>query len=191
MKKIFVVDNYDSFTYNLVHYLEDLGVEVIVQRNDVLDFEQVERCDGIVLSPGPGVPEQADALKETIKRFQDSKPILGVCLGHQAIAEVFGGKLKNLEQVYHGVTGELSLTNEEPIYNALSTKPVVGRYHSWVAEKPLPAQLQITSEDENGEVMSFRHTTKNIVGVQFHPESILTPEGKSILQNWITYYVNK
>lgn len=188
--KIFVVDNYDSFTYNLVHYLEDLAAEVVVQRNNQLDFDLIDSCDAIVLSPGPGIPDEAGDLKKVIATFQDSKPILGVCLGHQAIGEVFGGTISNLSSVFHGVTGVIK-TQDNKLFQDLPSDIVVGRYHSWVVDKTLPDELIMTSVDENGEVMSIQHKEKNIVGIQFHPESILTPEGKTILKNWLTNFVSK
>ena len=188
--KIFVVDNFDSFTYNLVHYLEDLNAEVVVQRNNNLDFDIIGLCDAIVLSPGPGIPDEAGDLKKVIETFQDSKPILGVCLGHQAIGEVFGGTLRNLSKVYHGVTGDIKVTDNK-LFEGLGKEVIVGRYHSWVVNKELPASIMVTSVDENGEVMSIQHKTKNIVGIQFHPESILTPNGKQILNNWVTNFVRK
>lgn len=188
--KIFVVDNFDSFTYNLVHYLEDLAAEVVVQRNNQLDFELIKSCDAIVLSPGPGIPDEAGDLKKVITTFQDSKPILGVCLGHQAIGEVFGGSINNLSQVYHGVTGVIKTQNNK-LFQNLPTEITVGRYHSWVVNKNVPETLMVTSVDENGEVMSIQHKTKNVIGIQFHPESILTPNGKTILNNWLSNFVSK
>jgi anthranilate synthase component 2 len=188
--KIFIVDNFDSFTYNLVHYLEDLGAEVIVQRNNQLDFSMITSCDAIVLSPGPGLPDNAGDLKKVITHFQNDKPILGVCLGHQAIGEVFGGQLVNLSKVHHGVKGKITV-EPDALYTDLPQTFKVGRYHSWVVDKSLPDALIPTSVDENGEIMSMKHKTKNIVGIQFHPESILTSNGKTILKNWLEFYVPK
>jgi len=186
MKKILVIDNYDSFTYNLVHYLKDLDCEVTVIRNDKLTLEEVEPYDKIVLSPGPGIPDEAGLLKSIIKKYAPTKSILGVCLGQQAICEVFGGKLINLDEVYHGVATKINITVEdESLFNGFSKEIEVGRYHSWVVDKNLPSVLEATSFDENGHVMSLRHKEYDVKGVQFHPESILTPNGKKILENWI------
>jgi len=185
MKKIIVIDNYDSFTYNLVHYLEDLNCEVTVKRNDQLRLEELEAYDKIVLSPGPGIPDEAGLLKAIIKRYAPTKSILGVCLGQQAIAEVFGGTLINLDEVYHGVATEVTLTvDDEPLFDGLGTTFMVGRYHSWVVSD-LPDELEITSIDEHNQIMSLRHTTYDVKGVQYHPESVLTPNGKKILENWL------
>lgn len=184
---ILVIDNYDSFTYNLVHYLEDLDCKVTVYRNDEFDIEEVQKFDKILLSPGPGIPEEAGLLKEVIKVYAPTKSILGVCLGQQAIGEVFGGSLINLEKVYHGVASNVNiLVDDEPLFEGLSKEIEVGRYHSWVVNPTdFPEVLEITSVDENGQIMSLRHKTLDVRGVQFHPESILTPEGKKILENWV------
>ena len=187
MKKIIVIDNYDSFTYNLVHYLEDLNCEVTVYRNDEFDIEELQKFDKILLSPGPGIPDEAGLLKEVIKTFSATKSILGVCLGQQAIAEVFGGSLVNLEKVYHGVATNIKIqVQDEPLFKDLESEIEVGRYHSWVVNSTdFPEVLEITSLDENGQIMSLRHRTYDIRAVQFHPESILTPHGKKILENWV------
>jgi len=187
MKKIVVIDNYDSFTYNLVHYLEDLNCEVTVYRNDEFEIEELEKFDKILLSPGPGIPDEAGLLKEVIRTYADSKSILGVCLGQQAIGEVFGGSLINLDKVYHGVATKIKLTvADEKLFQGLANEIIVGRYHSWVVNtEDFPAVLEVTSLDENGQIMSLRHTSKDVRGVQFHPESVLTPEGKKILENWV------
>ncbi|MGB5205449.1 anthranilate synthase component II [Eudoraea sp.] len=185
MNKILVIDNYDSFTYNLVHYLEDLGCEVVVKRNDQLKLEEVDDFEKIVLSPGPGIPDEAGLLKEIIAKYAPTKSILGVCLGQQAIGEVFGGKLINLEEVYHGVATKIILENGEPLFEGLPREIVVGRYHSWVVDPQLPDVLEATSFDENGQLMSIRHKTYDVCAVQFHPESVLTPQGKQILKNWL------
>ncbi|MDH7444544.1 anthranilate synthase component II [Aquimarina sp. 2201CG14-23] len=187
MKKVLVIDNYDSFVYNLVHYLEDLGCEVIVKRNDQLRLEDVAPFDKILLSPGPGVPEEAGLLKEIIKTYADTKSIFGVCLGQQAIGEVFGGSLINLNDVYHGVATEVKLTvSDELLFKGLNNTFDVGRYHSWVvSDHDLPSCLEPTSFDENGQIMSLRHKELDVRGVQFHPESVLTPDGKKMLENWI------
>ena len=188
MKKIVVIDNYDSFTYNLVHYLEDLNCEVTVFRNDEFYIDELKPFDKILLSPGPGIPDEAGLLKEVIKTYAPTKSILGVCLGQQAIGEVFGGSLLNLEKVYHGVATKVSITvPDEVLFNGLEQEIEVGRYHSWVVSKEdFPEVLEITSIDGNGEVMSLRHKTYDVRGVQYHPESVLTPDGKKILQNWVT-----
>lgn len=186
MTNVLVIDNYDSFTYNLVHYLEDLECKVKVVRNDKLSLDDVEPFDKIVLSPGPGIPDEAGLLKDIIKRYAPSKSILGVCLGQQAIGEVFGGSLINLRDVYHGVSTKVTITvPDEPLFNGLDKEIEVGRYHSWVVHPDLPEDLEATSFDENGQVMSLRHKIYDVKGVQYHPESVLTPHGKLILKNWI------
>ena len=186
MKKVLVIDNYDSFTYNLVHYLEDLDCEVTVRRNDEFDMEEVNEYDKILLSPGPGIPDEAGQLKPVIKAYAATKSILGICLGQQAIAEVFGGTIKNLDRVYHGVaTGIHRVNEDEVLYRGIPEEIEVGRYHSWVVSKDLPEDLEVTSVDENGEIMSLRHKKYDVRAVQYHPESILTPEGKKILKNWV------
>ncbi|HBI00905.1 MAG TPA: aminodeoxychorismate/anthranilate synthase component II [Flavobacterium sp.] len=186
MKKIIIIDNYDSFTYNLVHYLEDLNAEVTVFRNDEFELNELEKFDKILLSPGPGIPEEAGLLLDVIKKYASTKSILGVCLGQQAIGEVFGGSLINLEKVYHGVASKVKITKEDSLFNNLPTEFEVGRYHSWVINPDdFPEDLEITSVDENGEIMSIRHKTLDVKGVQYHPESVLTPNGKKILENWL------
>ena len=186
MTKVLVIDNYDSFTYNLVHYLEDLDCDVTVIRNDKLNLEDVEPFDKIVLSPGPGIPDEAGLLKAIIKEYAPSKSILGVCLGQQAIGEVFGGRLINLDEVYHGVATNISVTvDDESLFKGLGKNIEVGRYHSWVVDPNLPEELEATSFDENGQIMSLRHKVYDVKGVQYHPESVLTPKGKEILKNWL------
>lgn len=186
--KILVIDNYDSFVYNLVHYLEELDCEVTVCRNDQLSLEEAANYDKILLSPGPGIPDEAGLLKPIIKEFAATKSILGVCLGMQAIGEVFGGSLINLDNVYHGVATKIELfVDDEYLFNGLGKTLQVGRYHSWVVNKNLPPLLQATSYDEKGEIMSLRHTEYDVRGVQFHPESVLTPEGKKMIQNWVQF----
>lgn len=186
MSKVLVIDNYDSFTYNLVHYLEDLDCEVTVFRNDKLTLDDVQPFDKIVLSPGPGIPDEAGLLKAIIKTYAASKKILGVCLGQQAIGEVFGGRLINLDEVYHGVATTIQLTvKDEPLFTGLDETLEVGRYHSWVVDPDLPENLEATSLDANGQVMSLRHKSYDVKGVQFHPESVLTPHGMQMLKNWI------
>ena len=184
--KVLVIDNYDSFTYNLVHYLEDLDCKVTVKRNDKLALEEVDAYDKIVLSPGPGIPDEAGLLKDIIKTYAATKSILGVCLGQQAIGEVFGGTLVNLDEVYHGVATSIKVTvDNEPLFKGLERSFEVGRYHSWVVNNNLPDSLEATSFDENGQIMSLRHKIYDVKGVQYHPESVLTPNGKKILKNWL------
>ena len=186
MKKIVVIDNYDSFTFNLVHYLEDLECEVTVLRNDKFDLDDIEYFDKILLSPGPGIPEEAGLLNAVIKRYASNKSILGVCLGQQAIGDVFGGQLVNLEEVYHGVHTDVTIVvKDEILFDQLGPTLQVGRYHSWVVDANLPDVLEATSIDNNGQVMSLRHKIYDVKGVQFHPESVLTPQGKQLLKNWI------
>jgi len=187
MKRIAVIDNYDSFTYNLVHYLEDLNAEVTVFRNDELELAELEKFDKILLSPGPGIPDEAGLLKAIIAKYATSKSILGVCLGQQAIGEVFGGHLTNLDKVFHGVATKVTLSvTDEPLFDSIPNEFEVGRYHSWVVNtNNFPEVLEVTSTDETGQIMSLRHKTLDVKGVQFHPESVLTPHGKTILKNWL------
>lgn len=185
--KILVIDNYDSFVYNLVHYLEELDCEVTVLRNDQFHLEEIASYDKILLSPGPGIPDEAGLLKDVIKMYAGKKPIFGVCLGQQAIGEVFGASLINLSEVFHGVATKAEiLVKDEPLFKDLGNEIEIGRYHSWVVSKEnFPESLEITSIDENGQIMSLRHRELDIRGVQFHPESVLTPKGKQIIKNWI------
>ena len=185
MKKVFVIDNYDSFTYNLVHYLEELGCEVIVKRNDQFKLDELEEYNLILLSPGPGIPNESGLLKASIKRYAKTKKILGICLGQQAIAEVFGGSLINLDKVYHGISTPVTISEEDVLFEGLPKTFEVGRYHSWVVQTPLPKELIPTSFDQNGQLMSLRHKIYDVRAVQYHPESVLTPNGKKILENWI------
>tara|TARA_R110000868_G_scaffold258628_6_gene516231 strand:- start:19168 stop:19785 length:618 start_codon:yes stop_codon:yes gene_type:complete len=184
-KSILVIDNYDSFTYNLVHYLEDLDCIVTVKRNDQISLEEIEGFDKIVLSPGPGIPDEAGLLKEIIAMYAPTKSIFGVCLGQQAIAEVFGGSLVNIDQVYHGIATKIDIVKDDILFEGLPKEIEVGRYHSWVVNPALPEVLEATSFDENGQVMSLRHKIYDVSAVQFHPESVLTPYGKKILENWV------
>ncbi len=188
MKKILVIDNYDSFTYNLVHYLEALDCEVTVLRNDEVHIEEPADYDKILLSPGPGIPDEAGLLKDIIKTYSTHKNILGICLGQQAIAEVFGGSLINLKEVHHGVSETIKIiVDNEPLFAGMGDTIMVGRYHSWsVDPATFPDVLEVTSTDENGNIMSLRHRNLNVKAVQFHPESVLTPQGKQILKNWLT-----
>lgn len=186
-KNIVVIDNYDSFVYNLVHYLEDLDCKVTVIRNDEFELDDLINFDKILLSPGPGIPNEAGLLKQVIAKYASTKSILGVCLGQQAIGEVFGGQLTNLEKVYHGVATQIKiLVVDENLFENLESNQEVGRYHSWViANQDFPEVLEITSIDENGQIMSIRHRMYDVKGVQFHPESVLTPNGKKMLENWV------
>ena len=184
--KIVIIDNYDSFVYNLSHVIKELGAEVTVKRNDQFQLEELEEFDKILLSPGPGVPEEAGLLLDVIRRYAGKKPILGVCLGEQAIGEVYGGKLTNLEEVFHGIQSPVSLTATDYLFKGLPSTVQVGRYHSWVVDrKDFPDCLEVTAVSEEGYIMALRHRTLDVRGVQFHPESVLTPEGKQMLGNWI------
>lgn len=185
--KVLVIDNYDSFVYNLVHYLEELDVDVTVKRNDQFQLDEVINYDKILLSPGPGIPDEAGLLKEVISQYKGKKPILGVCLGQQAIGEVFGGSIVNLSEVFHGVATKATLlVDDEPLFKGLESEIEIGRYHSWVVSKEgFPLELEITSVDKNGQIMSLRHREYDIRGVQFHPESVLTPKGKQMIKNWV------
>lgn len=169
-----------------MHYLEELDCQVVVRRNDQLHIDDVADYDKILLSPGPGIPEEAGLLKPIIEKYASTKSILGVCLGMQAIGEVFGGTLLNLDEVYHGVATKIELfVDDEYLFAGLDKELQVGRYHSWVVKKNLPPVLQATSYDEKGEIMSLRHTEYDVRGVQFHPESVLTPDGKKMIKNWV------
>lgn len=185
---LLILDNYDSFTYNLVQMVEDiLGKEVSVIKNDEIDLKDLKQFDKIILSPGPGIPQEAGKLLDVIKNYANRIPILGVCLGHQAIAEVFGAKLKQLDSVKHGVSSKILETDDENLFRNIELPLQVGRYHSWVVDDvDFPADLIITSKDEFGNIMSLKHKNYPISGVQFHPESILTPQGKLILKNWLS-----
>lgn len=187
MKKIVVIDNYDSFTFNLVHYLEALDAKVTVYRNDEFDIADLQPFDKILLSPGPGIPDEAGLLKEVISTYAPTKSILGICLGHQAIAEVFSSNLKNLKSPLHGILSKVKITDKtESLFLNIPSEFEAGHYHSWIIDKDsLSESLTITSENENGYIMSISHKTFDVKGIQFHPESILTPHGKAILKNWI------
>lgn len=188
--KILLLDNYDSFTWNLYHYLEQVTEgEIIVKQNDEITVEDARVYDKIILSPGPGLPDEAGITKEIIKKYFSSKPILGVCLGHQAIGEVFGATLENLDRVKHGVSSRLVVKDEgEKIFLDIRDNVFIGHYHSWVVSKEnFPRELKITAEDEKGNIMALRHNRYNVCGVQFHPESVLTTGGLTILKNWVSY----
>lgn len=184
--RIAVIDNYDSFTYNLVHLVKSLGVEVDVFRNDQFRLSSLEPYDKLLLSPGPGIPGEAGLLLEVIKTYAPHKPILGICLGHQAIGEVFGGRLIRLRQVYHGVATPCEQMMDEPLFADLPRHFEVGRYHSWVVSREdFPDCLQVTALSSDGQVIALRHKRYDVRGLQFHPESVLTPLGGTILSNWI------
>jgi anthranilate synthase component 2 len=204
--KIVIIDNYDSFTYNLSHLVKELGAEVIVLRNDQFQLEELEQYSKIILSPGPGIPSEAGLLLDVIRTYAGRKPILGVCLGHQAIGEVFGAQLENLSDVFHGVATPCHIVQEkeaagvtpaiegreettrpiDPLFFGLDENITVGRYHSWVvARKGMPDCLEVTAVSDEGQIMALRHKEMNVRGIQFHPESVLTPDGKRIIQNWL------
>jgi len=187
--KILVIDNYDSFTYNLVHALKKFeGVTVEVKRNDEVSEAEPGLYDKIVFSPGPGLPEEAGSMLSIIKKYAGKKSMLGVCLGHQAIGESFGGTLQNMNNVLHGIATPITVVSESYLFNGIPETFDAGRYHSWIVEKEsLPSVLEITSIDKEGRIMSFQHREFDIQGVQFHPESILTPMGEKILENWVRH----
>lgn len=186
--KVLLFDNYDSFTYNLLHILREIGVSTEVYRNDRITLDEVERFDKIILSPGPGIPEEAGILLPLIRRYAPHKSILGVCLGEQAIGEAFGASLENLSEVYHGVQTPVKIVAPDYLFDGLEQTLMVGRYHSWVVRRSgLPDCLMVTAEDEEGRIMALRHKTYDVHGVQFHPESILTPQGKRVVENFINH----
>ena len=183
-----MIDNYDSFVYNLKAYFEELGREIMVRRSDQINIEEIEKMqpEGIILSPGPKRPWDAVRCVETVKRFQGKIPILGVCLGHQAIGEAFGAHLENLKEVYHGVQTPISILQKEVLFEGLGKEIPVGRYHSWVVSREgFPECLEITAESREGQIMALCHKTYNVHGIQFHPESVLTPQGKEIIKNFL------
>ena len=182
--KVLMLDNYDSFTYNIVHYLESLGAEVEVHRNDKISLDEVDAYDKIVLSPGPGIPEEAGILLPLIERYAPTKSILGVCLGHQAIGQVFGAELYNIGQVVHGKSKNTKVVVQDLLFKDVPTQFESGRYHSW-AIKNLPESLEMTATDDDGIVQAIRHKTYDVRGVQFHPESVMTAPGMQILKNWL------
>lgn len=186
--KIVIIDNYDSFTYNLSHMVKELGAEVTVLRNDSFPIEELETYDKILLSPGPGIPKEAGLLLEVIRTYAGKKPILGVCLGEQAIGEVFGGKLTNLSEVYHGIQSPIRITASNYLFEGLPEEILVGRYHSWVIDREnFPDALEITAVSQEGYIMALRHKDFDVQGIQFHPESVLTPDGKKIISNWLNH----
>jgi anthranilate synthase component 2 len=189
MSKILIIDNYDSFTYNLVHLVNEIGLECDVWRNDQFKLEDVDAYDRIILSPGPGIPSEAGLLHEVIRKYAPTKSIFGVCLGQQAIAEVFGGQLYNLSRPMHGIATPIKVTDDsERLFKGLPQSFKVGRYHSWVVSRDgLPDTLEVTAIDEaDNSIMALRHKTYDVRGVQFHPESVLTELGKEMMQNWLS-----
>lgn len=184
---LLVIDNYDSFTFNLVHLLEKLGiVNLEVKRNDKIVIKDVAKYNKILLSPGPGLPKDAGILLDIIRNYGQTKSILGVCLGHQAIAEVYGGSLINMTRVQHGVKTKIKALDKEVLFSGIPTSFEVGRYHSWIVDRNnFPDCFKITAVDENNNIMALRHKTYDLQGVQFHPESIMTPLGERMLSNWI------
>lgn len=187
--KVLVFDNYDSFTYNLVHAFRSLGLEPDVVRNDKINVEDASKYDKIVISPGPGIPSESGILPDLLKRWCGEKPILGVCLGHQAIGENYGARLKNLPEVFHGIATDIDIKKEDYLFEGLDDKIKVGRYHSWVIDdKYFPSdELEILATDDTGMIMAVRHKKYDVRGVQFHPESILTPQGMKIIENWLKH----
>jgi anthranilate synthase component 2 len=186
--KLLLIDNYDSFTYNIVHAVRQLGYDVDVVRNDRFDIADVAKYDKIIISPGPGIPSEAGLVSEVLKRYSSTKSILGVCLGHQAIGECFGAKLLNLPKVFHGIQTPVNIIKDDYLFAGLPSTINVGRYHSWVVDSAqFPAELEIIAEDNDKQIMALRHATLDVRGVQFHPESILTPDGLTILNNWLKH----
>lgn len=184
--KTVIIDNYDSFTYNLAHLVKELGAEVNVLRNDKFELEELEKYDKIILSPGPGIPEEAGLLLEVIRTYAGRKPMLGVCLGEQAIGQAFGGKLTNLSEVFHGIQTNVKMKNKDYIFDGLPTEIPVGRYHSWVVDTDgFPEELVVTAISPEGQIMALKHREYDVHGIQFHPESVLTPDGKQIVGNWL------
>lgn len=185
--KTVIIDNYDSFTYNLAHLVKELGTDVTVLRNDQFALADLAAFDNIILSPGPGIPSEAGLLCDVIRAYASQKPILGVCLGHQAIGEVFGAQLENLSEVFHGVATEGTQLGNDILFNGLPRRITMGRYHSWVVSREgFPACLEITAESDEGQIMALRHREYNVRGIQFHPESVLTPDGRTMLSNWLS-----
>jgi anthranilate synthase component 2 len=186
--KLLIIDNYDSFTYNIVHAVKQLGYAVDVRRNDKITLDEVDAYDKIIISPGPGIPSEAGIVPEMLKRYAPTKSILGVCLGHQAIGECFGATLLNLPKVYHGIQTPVHVTKDDYLFAGLPDTFHVGRYHSWVVDTVnFPDTLEVIAEDSTGSIMALRHKTYDVRGVQFHPESILTPDGLTIINNWLKH----
>lgn len=186
--KVVMIDNYDSFVYNLVHLVKELGADITVYRNDMFKMEDLEGFDKIMLSPGPGIPSEAGLLNDVIRTYAGKKPMLGICLGEQAMGEVFGGRLVNLDDVFHGVQTPAHIVKEDYLFEGIPADIQVGRYHSWVVDAAsMPETLEVTAVSDEGQVMALRHKTFDIRGIQFHPESVLTPEGRRIIENWIRH----
>ena len=185
---VYIIDNYDSFTYNLSHLVKSLNAEVKVLRNDKFNISDLRHADKIILSPGPGIPEEAGLTLKVIESYKGIKPILGVCLGHQAIGQYFGAKLINLTEVYHGIQTPVTIDTTDYIFQGLNSNIQVGRYHSWIVDHAdFPNELSVLSQSLNGEIMAIRHQHFDIRGIQFHPESILTPDGRKIISNWLKH----
>jgi len=185
--RIVIIDNYDSFTYNLAHLVKELGAEVTVLRNDRFALEELEAYDKILLSPGPGIPSEAGLMPEVIRHYAGRKPILGICLGEQGIGEAFGGTLVNLASVFHGVQTPCRRTANDYLFEGLPVRFPVGRYHSWVVSSALPECLECLAVSQEGQVMALRHRSLDVRGLQFHPESVLTPDGAKIIANWLNH----
>lgn len=186
--KLLIFDNYDSFTYNIVHAVRELGTDPTVVRNDCIAIDEIDKFDKIIISPGPGIPSEAGILQQLLQEYADKKSILGICLGHQAIGERFGARLKNLPEVYHGIKTKIDIIRPDYIFDGLGNKLEVGRYHSWAIDpESIPAELEITALSPDGCIMAIRHRDFDIRGVQFHPESVLTPEGTKIIENWLKH----
>lgn len=187
MEKILIFDNYDSFTYNIVHLVNSLGYDADVYRNDRISIEQAGAYERMIISPGPGLPCESGILPELLRRYAPHKSILGICLGHQAIGECFGAHLENLPHVYHGVATPVKVIGQDPIFDGLDNTFTVGRYHSWVvSDEDFPSCLNVTARDGNGQIMALAHRRYDVRGVQFHPESILTPQGHILMKNWLS-----
>lgn len=186
--KIAMIDNYDSFTYNLVHLVRELGADITVYRNDRFELSDLECYDKIMLSPGPGIPSEAGLLLDVIRTYAGKKPLLGICLGEQAMGEVFGGTLVNLSEVFHGVQTPCHIVADDYIFAGLPEEVMVGRYHSWVVDAAaMPECLEATALSDEGQVMALRHRSMDVRGIQFHPESVLTPDGRQMIENWLRH----
>ncbi len=184
--QLLIFDNYDSFTYNIVHSVRLPDVDITVKRNDQIAIDDIDKFDKIIISPGPGIPSEAGILPDLLQRYATTKPILGICLGHQAIGERFGATLVNLDKVYHGLQTPINVVADDYLFESLPKRFDVGRYHSWaVAADNFPDQLEVTAVDDQGCIMALRHRQYDVRGIQFHPESIMTPDGLTILKNWI------
>lgn len=191
--KILVFDNYDSFTYNIVQALREAGcTEVDVRRNDRIALDDIDLYDKIVLSPGPGIPSEAGILLPLVRRYAPTKSILGICLGEQAIGEAFGARLENLSDVYHGVATRIRIESSDPLFDGLGSEAEVGRYHSWIVSRErFPRELTVTATDADGRIMALAHRSYDVRGVQFHPESVLTPQGRQMIRNWVSAPANR